>query len=132
MKGVDTTFLIDLLRNDPQAVEKGNELDSYPVVYASEASVFEVVTSVFAKAENMERALHDAERLFHQLRVLPVDHASAVYAGRISGLLMRKGLVIDPVDCLIAGSLLAQGCTTIVTRNVKHFNRIPGLNVERY
>ena len=132
MRCVDTTFLIDLLRNDPKAVDKSQELESDPIVYTTEANVFEVVSGIFAQATNKEKALHDAEQLFHTLRILPIDHLSAVTSGKISGFLMQKGIEIDPVDCLIAGTLLINGCTSIITRNVRHFSRIPGLKVESY
>ena len=40
----------------------------------------------------------------------------------------RKGDAIGPVDTLIAGSALAHHAT-LVTRNVREFARVPGLDV---
>jgi predicted nucleic acid-binding protein len=41
MKCVDTTFLIDLLRNDEGAVEKAKELDEFGETITTEINVFE-------------------------------------------------------------------------------------------
>ena len=98
MKAVDTTFMIDILRNDKNALLKSME--------------FEV--------------------LLNKLTVLPLDHKAAIKAGQISGDLIKKGRMIDDIDCLTAGIILTNGCDTIITRNAKDFNRLEGLKVEGY
>ena len=40
-------------------------------------------------------------------------------------------LSIDNLDLMIASASLARGCI-LVTNNLKHFDRIPGLEVERW
>jgi len=40
--------------------------------------------------------------------------------------------MIDVLDGMIGAIAVVNGCDTIVTRNVDHFNRIPDLNVETY
>jgi tRNA(fMet)-specific endonuclease VapC len=70
--------------------------------------------------------------LFNSLNVFPFDHASAIKAGAILGKLVRKGMKIDSLDGMIAAIALMHGCNVIVTRNVKHFERIEGIEVEGY
>ena len=131
MKGVDTTFLIGILRKDAGAIAKAIELDGEPLVFTTEANVYEVVTGI-SKSINVKAAMQDLETLLDRLIVLPVDHKAAIKSGLISRDLLLKGQMIDDIDCIIAGTLLSNGCDTIVTRNVKHFQRIPNLKIESY
>ena len=43
MKLLDTTYIIDLLRNDPGARKKAVQLDEEDEVFTTEINVFEVV-----------------------------------------------------------------------------------------
>ena len=131
MIGVDTTFLIDILRNIPAAAAKAVQLDMEIEVLTTEANVYEVVSGS-PKLTDPDRAIHDLDVLLSRLVVLPLDRKSSIRAGMISNDLQKKGKMIDDVDCLTAGILMANGCNTIVTRNVKHFKRIPGLQVVSY
>jgi tRNA(fMet)-specific endonuclease VapC len=51
--------------------------------------------------------------------------------GRIVGHLQSKGTAIGDVDTLIGAVALETG-HPVVTRNVRHFERIPGLEVITY
>ena len=131
MKGVDTTFLIHLLRSDVGALSKALQLDREPIVFTAEASVYEIISGI-EKAGDVAHSLHDIEKLLSRMTVLPLDHKASIKAGLLYRELAQKGRMIDDIDCLIAGTLLANGCNTIITRNKKHFERIAGLAVEEY
>ncbi len=130
MKGLDTTFLIHLLRKDPQATLKALELDKDPLVFTTEVNVYELISGI--KPANKEREIKSTEILLSRLVVLPLDRKASIKAGLISSELMEKGKMIDDIDCLTAGILLSNGCDIIVTRNIKHFERINGMRVEGY
>ena len=132
MKGVDTTFLIDLLRNDKGAVLKSLELEREPMVFTTEANVYEVVSGVQQMKANRDVSMGNAQTLFRRLTVLPLDRKAAIKAGEIAGELSMAGKMIDDIDCLAAGILMTNGCDTVVTRNARHFGRIKGLKVEIY
>ncbi|MBI4162185.1 MAG: type II toxin-antitoxin system VapC family toxin [Candidatus Aenigmarchaeota archaeon] len=132
MKGIDTTFLIDVLRNDNAAVLKSLELDKETIVFTTESCVYELVSGICRQKTNKERLMHDMETILNKMTVLPLDHKAAVKAGEISANLTEKGRIIDDIDCLTAGILLTNGCNNIVTRNVRHFERIDNLKVENY
>lgn len=132
MKGVDTTFIIDILRNDKGALVKAIELDNEPIVFTTEANVYEIVSGVWQQKINREKALHDMEVLLGRFTVLPLEHRGSLKAGEIAGMLSKQGRMIDDVDCMVAGILLANGCDTVVTRNVRHFERIESMKVESY
>jgi predicted nucleic acid-binding protein len=131
MKAVDTTFLIDILRKNTQAVAKSIELDDEPFVFTTEANVYEIVSGI-RKDTNIVQALSDLEKMLNTVTVLSLDHKASIKAGLISRTLMQKGEMVDDIDCLTAGILLTNGCNTIITRNKKHFERIKDLRIEEY
>lgn len=60
--------------------------------------------------------------------VLPFSAKAAREAGKGAGLLLASGNGIDDMYALIAAHAQPQGLT-LVTRNIKHFQRWPGLLV---
>ena len=60
-----------------------------------------------------------------------LDADGAERGGEIDGKLVSEGLRIEPLDSMIAGIALSRG-QRLLTRNVKHFSRVPGLQVETY
>ena|SRR5579872_2126516 len=67
-------------------------------------------------------------RFLRACRVLGVTRAVAQRYARVSGELRSKGLLIPPPDLFIAATALHHGLM-IVTRNRRHFDRIPGLQL---
>ena len=63
--------------------------------------------------------------------LLPLDHESATRAGDIEAALILAGETIPPVDIMI-GAIARQHNEVLLTRNAKHFKRIPGLDVRTY
>ena len=133
MKAVDTTFIIDLLRGDVGAVEKAEEFDEAGGAATTAVNLFEISYGIYRSRHiDRERRLSEVERLFSRMDVFPLDARAAVEAGRILGALSREGEMIDVLDGMIGAIAVVNGCDTIVTRNVDHFNRIPALKVETY
>lgn len=73
----------------------------------------------------------DVERLLANFTILEIDEDIAWLAAPIARSLDRRGLPVGDNDVWIAATTLAYG-TAIVTRNVGHFKRIPGLKVAEY
>ena len=127
---LDTTFVIDLLENDPGAVAKSKELQrGGEAVLATAISVFEIWQGAedIADAEKRERI----EVLLSSIGLLPLDTDSAKEAGVIHSDGYRKGRPIDPEDSMIAG-IARKHHQPVLTRNVKHFSQVKGLRVETY
>lgn len=78
-----------------------------------------------ALLERMDRAL------LPNLSVLPFDTEAARHYGSIRAGLERRGTPIGDADIRIAAIALAHGFT-VVTGNVRHFQRVPGLSVENW
>lgn len=62
---------------------------------------------------------------------MPFDEACAAEYGAIASELAARGALIGDFDVLIAAHAITLELT-LVTNNVKHFNRVRGLNVENW
>ncbi|HEY7953258.1 MAG TPA: PIN domain-containing protein [Solirubrobacteraceae bacterium] len=84
-------------------------------------------------------AKRDSERLTRQVRalvssattILPFDADAAEVYGPLRARLERKGQRLDEPDLRIASIAISRGLT-VVTGNVRHFARVPGLAVENW
>lgn len=69
--------------------------------------------------------------LLPNLPVLPFDTAAARQYGEVRAEMERMSVLSGDADLRIGAIALARGLT-VVTGNVRHFNRIPGLTVENW
>lgn len=119
---LDSSFLIDLFSDDPDAVafleESSGELFAPTVVLAE---VFEG----FERRGEPEKAV-----TLRWATPLPFDEASAHETARIVVELEEAGTPIKYSDAQIAGSVRARD-GTLVTRD-SEFDRVPGLDVRGY
>jgi tRNA(fMet)-specific endonuclease VapC len=69
--------------------------------------------------------------LSSNLEVLSFDEPAARIYGRVRAEMERRGTPIDEADLRIASIALARQLT-VVTGNVRHFGRVPGLVVENW
>ena len=132
MKLVDTTFIIGLLRGDPATVEKAQELDLEGGAASTAVNVFEVAYGVHRSMTGSERRREQAHKVVSNLEIFPLDTRAAYRAAEIAADLDKNGMTVDPFDALVAGIALSNGVKTIVTRNAGHFERIPGIEVEKH
>lgn len=127
----DTTFLIDLMLNEPDAVNKAKEVEQKgSTIMICSPSVFElyVGVSLSKKPEAEKTKIID---LLGSLPQLPLDFESASEAGMIYGERFKSGNIMDPEDAMIAGIAKVKK-ERLITRNIKHFSNIKGINVEVY
>jgi tRNA(fMet)-specific endonuclease VapC len=66
--------------------------------------------------------------LLDALDQIPFDNEAAVESARIRIDLKTRGLMIGPMDLLIAGTALSRGAT-LVTNNIQEFSRVKGLRL---
>jgi tRNA(fMet)-specific endonuclease VapC len=76
-----------------------------------------------------QQMLTRTEELLAQIWVVPLDEAAAVEFDRVRA--ARRVRQIGRADLLIASIALAQRAT-LVTRNVRHFQQVPGLTVTNW
>ena len=70
------------------------------------------------------------ENFAARLEILPFDTRAALHAGNIRATLERQGQMIGAYDLMIAAIARSQGLV-LVTGNVREFERVEGLRVER-
>lgn len=127
---LDTTFLIDLLCNEVAAVKKAEDLERQGVQLATTTiNVFELWRG-FNALKNPEKISNACEML-DQFKIYPLEAHCAKIAGKVAEALDRLGQEIDPEDAMIAGIALEKQ-EEILTRNTRHFSRIPRLPVHGY
>lgn len=129
---LDTNVLSELVRKQPA-----------PGVLhrIGELSLERVMTSCICAMElRYGAARHpDGERLWDRIqkdvlarvRVLPLTEADALRAGVLLAGLADRGTPIGIEDVLIAATALGNDLV-VVTRNVKHYRRVPDLRVEAW
>jgi tRNA(fMet)-specific endonuclease VapC len=83
------------------------------------------------RSEARERHLENIEqRVLPAVTVLPFDTAVAKVFGRVRALLEEAGTRLADADLQIAATALHHGLE-LVTGNVRHFERIPELRIDR-
>ena len=126
---LDTSALIDLLRGNEMVIAKLKELEQQHIpLFLTSISVFELWQHADVYREKKLKKIHE---LLESLGVFIFDISAAKEAGSIHATLKEEGLIIDPEDSMIAGIVNINN-ETILTRNIKHFERIPHLRVESY
>ncbi len=65
------------------------------------------------------------------IEVAPFDEEAAVEFGRLGSILAERGTPIGEFDVLIAAHAVALRCT-LVTNNLRHFSKVPGLATENW
>jgi tRNA(fMet)-specific endonuclease VapC len=65
------------------------------------------------------------------VEVVAFDEAAAAEFGRIGSVLAERGTPIGEFDVLIAAHAVALR-RTLVTNNIRHFSKVPGLSVQNW
>lgn len=127
----DTTFIIDVMKNEASAVRKAEDLKAAAAsILVGTPTIFELYVGVglsVRSAEERKKVLGILGSLPH----LTLDAASASKAGMIYAQRVKEKTKIDPEDAMLAG-IAIQNNEPLLTRNRKHFAGIPDLKVETY
>lgn len=128
---LDATFLVDLVRGDPaarallEAAEEGSEAVRVPA--AALAKFWEAVE----RSRHPPRDLERVEAVLASAASAPFTAEHARRAGRILGRATREGHPMDPFDAMVAAAAV-EADEALVTRNVRDFERVPGLRLRTY
>ena len=90
---------------------------------------YEILKGLHAKGATAQAARFEEFCTTHDVRAL--SDAAVVRAAEIYADLHRRGALIGDADILIAATAMVHGLA-IVTNNVRHFRRIPGLDVANW
>jgi len=132
---LDSSFVIDIIKGLDEAVKREREIDlSNEEITIAAPAITEVIvglhlnrTKKYSSQEEKDKVM----KLINSLLVLNLDKGSAILAGEIEAELENKGTIIDIEDIMI-GAIAKHNNETLITRNKKHFEKIPGLKIESY
>ena len=126
---LDTNVISQLVRNPggpvaQRLLEVGPERAGISIVVACEIR--------FGVAKRYSKKLAERlERVLEELEILPLEPPVDQHYGDIRSFLERSGTHLGPNDLLIAAHARALALT-MVTENVREFERVPGLRVESW
>ena len=130
---LDTDTLSNLLRRAPSPSLIARRAAVPPErQFTSSITLGELIYGAYRLNERAADLLRRIdERLLPNLAVLPFDAAAARRYGEVRAGLERGGTPIGDADLRIGSIALDRGLT-VVTGNVRHFQRVPGLAVENW
>ncbi|MGF1587602.1 MAG: type II toxin-antitoxin system VapC family toxin [Bacteroidales bacterium] len=127
---IDTDILTHFLKGDPEVIQNlNNYLDYYDVLEINLISYYEILSGLSAK--NAFKQISIFEDFVSENIILPLTEKSVKISAEIYGTLRKSGNKLDDIDVLIAG-IAIENDMTLITNNVKHFSRIPGLKIENW
>lgn len=127
---LETDFLVALLRIDREAVSKLAELTTKNVaLFMTPISLTELFKGAFKSGK--EEKFSKVEELSAALKLLVYDFYASKEAGKLLNFLERNGKKIGDMDTLTAAIALRHR-ERLLTRNEKHFNKVRGLEIEKW
>jgi predicted nucleic acid-binding protein len=132
----DTGFIVDLVNSDEGAVGLAKVVDGEASLAAiSAVSIHEYLFGIYFRyrrdADELRSKLVSARNDLERFEVIPVTREVAEISGRIQAELAAAGSQIGINDIYIAATASYYGLS-LVTRNTRHFKRIPKLKLENY
>lgn len=123
---IDTDWLIDATTGRPGAQRTLSSL-SVEGLAVSIITVAELYEGAFG-TPNPVHILAGMREFLDDYPILPVTDSIAERFARERAALRSQGQLIPDLDLLIAATALSHDLT-LLTRNVRHFTRIPGLRI---
>jgi tRNA(fMet)-specific endonuclease VapC len=126
----DTDSLSNVLKRKPSALllKKLSSL-SKNSQFTTSINVSEIYFGAYRSKNQKEILKAYEERVFPNINILPFDADSGKIYGRIKAHLEKRGLSKSEPDLRIA-SIAIQHNMTLISGNIRHFQNIPGLEVE--
>ena len=128
---MDTSFLVDLLRGKQDAILKLEKIESDAErITTTPISASELFQGAY-NSKNSEAEVDKVRELLKRVELLEFTvHACEKY-GKLANELKSLGRKIGDLDTLIASVALSHD-EPILTANVNHFSKVPGLIVRSW
>ena len=130
MKCLDTDFLVALLRGKNNAKSKMDSLDAEGRNATTTINALELFYGAH-KSTKRAKNLKEVFKLLDRLDIFDFTLEASEVAGEITAILEKEGKMLDFRDIMIA-SIIKCHRMTLVTRNIGHFKRIKGLQIEKW
>jgi len=127
---LETSFLVDFFRGKNEAHNVFQNLVNNKVdITITTPSIMEIISGTDLSQSSLEK-----EKIFNfldSINIIDFDKDCAVKAGEIEAQLIMGGEIIDTIDTMIAATVLINN-ESLLTKNIKHFSRIPYLKLFKY
>ena len=127
---IDTSILIDFERGfiDMTPHIKGREQEEF---YISVITASELLHGVFRAKDLDIRSRRSAfvEGILERFSIIPIDLSTARIHSQLWADLESQGIMIGLHDLWLAAACISNG-HTLVTSNLREFERVPGLKIE--
>jgi len=127
---LDTNICIYLIKKKPAEV-----LERLRTLPLGEAGISVItlaeLTYGIAKSSQPERNQDALNGFLSPIEIAPFDNLAAFHYGEIRAYLEQQGKPIGSLDLLIAAHAKSLN-TTLITNNLREFNRIPGLQIDNW
>jgi predicted nucleic acid-binding protein len=130
MLGLDTSAIIDLLKNDQGVVAVLGQQDE--TVATCMMNYAELLFGVDPTSRRGQEELNWIDAFFNETLFLHLSKKVCKRASMVQHQLKRQGKLTEPADVLIAAAYLEHGIDKLLTRNKKHFEHIKGLRAISY
>jgi len=128
----DSSVLIYLERNlqEIERIIAGREEEAYGI---SVITVSELLHGVHRADSERRRLKREAfvEKVIEIFPIYPFDLSAARIYARIWASLAKKGMMIGAHDLIIGATCISLGFS-VITLDVRDFERIPGLRIEKF
>ena len=129
---LDTNVLSEVLRRQPSlAVMKALHALRPEQRYASEVTRYELRFGAALCDDAGRLWQRTQQEVLTLVQWLPFDARAAMAAADVGAALRQRGEPVEETDLFIAATALVRGFS-VSTRNVRHFERVPGLMVENW
>jgi tRNA(fMet)-specific endonuclease VapC len=127
---LETSFLVDILRNSSTALQLLDELElNESVLWVATPTVMELWQGTL-QSNLTEKEQEKVEQLLSRVTTLDFDTRAAKRTAEVLVYLKQNHQCVETQDAMISGIALTKG-KTVVTRDAD-FAKIPGLRVLKY
>lgn len=129
---IDTNILSEVIRPRPNLAVVRTLLTTEPALrFASEITRYELRFGAMLRDDGGTLWALIERQILPLARWLAVDAHVVLAAADLAAMLRRTGQLIEWPDEMLAATAQVHRLT-VVTRNVRHFERVPGLQVENW
>ena len=126
---LDSDIIIDVLRNEKKIVEKIMRLRETILLTTTSINTFELFKGSFYTRDEEEKS--GIMKFLIGIKLLSFNFKASKKAAEIFEILRNKGKSMELADIMIA-SIAITNNESLLTKNTRHFSKIPELKLESF
>lgn len=126
---LDSDIIIDALHNEKKVVERILRLKEISLLTTTSINTFELFKGSFYTKDEKEKA--GIMKFLAGIKLFSFNFKASEKAAEIFETLRNKGEPIELTDVMIASVAITNN-ETLLTKNARHFSKIPELKLESF